>query len=47
VYDGLTASVDEHMARHTVSLAACFKSDDHREGVAAFLERRPAEFRGT
>ncbi|WP_040495722.1 enoyl-CoA hydratase/isomerase family protein [Ilumatobacter nonamiensis] len=47
VHQGLTAPVGEHMERHTESLAACFRSDDHREGVAAFLERRPAEFTGT
>jgi enoyl-CoA hydratase len=47
VHDGLTAPVGEHMQRHTTALAACFKSDDHREGVASFLERRPAEFTGT
>jgi len=46
VYSGLTASVDDHMARHTTALAACFRSDDHREGVASFLERRPADFTG-
>ena len=46
VYDGLTAPIGEHMERHTEALAACFKSDDHREGVAAFLERRPANFTG-
>jgi enoyl-CoA hydratase/carnithine racemase len=46
VYQGATASVDEHMQRHTTALAACFRSDDHREGVAAFLERRPAVFTG-
>jgi enoyl-CoA hydratase len=46
VYRGATASVDEHMHRHTEALAACFASDDHREGVAAFLERRPAQFTG-
>jgi enoyl-CoA hydratase/carnithine racemase len=46
VHEGLTAPVGEHMARHTAALAACFKSDDHREGVASFLERRPAEFTG-
>lgn len=46
VHEGLTAPVDEHMQRHTAALAACFKSDDHREGVASFLERRPAEFTG-
>ena len=37
--EGLTAPVGEHMQRHTTALAACFKSDDHREGVASFLER--------
>ena len=46
VYEGLTSSVDDHMQRHTQAMSACFKSDDHREGVAAFLERRPATFVG-
>jgi len=27
-------------------MAECFRSDDHREGVASFLERRPANFTG-
>jgi enoyl-CoA hydratase/carnithine racemase len=46
VYAGLTAGVDEHMQRHTTAMTACFASDDHREGVASFLERRPAVFTG-
>ena len=46
VHQGLTAPVAEHMQRHTTAMAACFKSEDHREGVAAFLERRPAAFTG-
>jgi len=46
VQQGLTAPVGEHMERHTAAMAACFKSDDHREGVASFLERRPANFTG-
>lgn len=46
VYQGLTAPVGEHMARHAGAMAACFTSDDHREGVASFLERRPARFTG-
>lgn len=45
-YEGLVSSVDEHMVRHTSAMSASFKSDDHREGVAAFLERRPARFTG-
>jgi enoyl-CoA hydratase len=46
VQEGLTAPVGEHMERHTAAMAACFASDDHREGVASFLERRPAHFTG-
>ena len=46
VQQGLTAPVGEHMERHTAAMAACFASDDHREGVASFLERRPAHFTG-
>jgi enoyl-CoA hydratase len=46
VHQGLTSSIADHMARHTDAMATCFRSDDHREGVAAFLERRPAHFTG-
>lgn len=46
VYEGLTAPVNEHMQRHIAAMAACFASDDHREGVASFLERRPAAYTG-
>jgi enoyl-CoA hydratase len=46
VYEGLGIPVDQHMANHTTALAECFKSDDHNEGVASFLERRPAKFVG-
>lgn len=45
-YGSLTSSVDQHMQRHTQAMAACFRSEDHKEGVAAFLERRPANFIG-
>lgn len=46
VYEGLGNEVSEHMVNHTKALAECFKSDDHKEGVASFLERRPARFTG-
>ena len=46
VYEGMGISVDEHMALHRVALAECFKSEDHQEGVASFLERRQAKFTG-
>lgn len=47
VLEGLARDVPEHMRAHVEALGACFKSDDHREGVASFLERRPATFTGT
>ncbi len=47
VYEGLGSDVSEHMVNHTQALAECFKSNDHREGVASFLERRPPDFTGT
>jgi enoyl-CoA hydratase/carnithine racemase len=46
VLEGLSRDVGEHMAHHVEALKTCFASDDHREGVAAFLERRPAHFTG-
>jgi enoyl-CoA hydratase len=46
IYEGYGRDVGEHMAAHTQALATCFKSEDHREGVASFLERRPAQFTG-
>jgi 2-(1,2-epoxy-1,2-dihydrophenyl)acetyl-CoA isomerase len=46
VYGGLERSVAEHLAAHRRALEACFASEDHREGVASFLERRPPRFVG-
>jgi enoyl-CoA hydratase len=46
VWRGLERDVGEHMAAHVDALSACFRSADHKEGVAAFLERRPAQFTG-
>jgi len=46
VYRGLARAQGEHMAAHTEALTACFRSADHKEGVAAFLEKRPARFTG-
>ena len=46
VWRGLERDVAEHMAAHVEALSAAFKSADHKEGVAAFLERRPAKFVG-
>ena len=47
VYEGLGSEVGAHMQRHTTALSECFKSNDHQEGVASFLERREPNFTGT
>ncbi len=46
IYDGLERGVADHLAHSREAMAACFASEDHREGVAAFLERREAQFVG-
>jgi enoyl-CoA hydratase len=46
VWRGLERDVGEHMSHHVAALQECFKSEDHKEGVASFLERRPAKFTG-
>jgi enoyl-CoA hydratase/carnithine racemase len=47
VWRGMERDVSEHMAAHVEAMGACFKSNDHREGVASFLEKRAAKFTGT
>lgn len=46
LYDGLGRDWTAHQAANREVMARCFASDDHREGVASFLERRPARFTG-
>jgi len=46
VYEGLGNEVSAHMVNHTKALAECFSSEDHKEGVASFLERREPKFTG-
>lgn len=46
VHDGAGADLRTHVEATRVAMAECFASADHAEGVAAFLERRPARFTG-
>ena len=46
LYAGMERGLDEHLGHHTNAIQECFRSEDHREGVAAFLERRVAKFTG-
>jgi 2-(1,2-epoxy-1,2-dihydrophenyl)acetyl-CoA isomerase len=46
VYGAMSRPVDLHVRETARLLQECFVSEDHREGVAAFLERRPARFTG-
>jgi 2-(1,2-epoxy-1,2-dihydrophenyl)acetyl-CoA isomerase len=46
VLDGAGLDLRAHVAATRTALAACFASADHAEGVAAFLEKRPAHFTG-
>jgi 2-(1,2-epoxy-1,2-dihydrophenyl)acetyl-CoA isomerase len=46
VYGGMFNDIPEHARQTAALLAECFGSKDHAEGVAAFLERRPANFTG-
>jgi enoyl-CoA hydratase/carnithine racemase len=46
VYQSETRDFGQHMDAHTAAMKTCFASEDHREGVASFLERRPAKFVG-
>lgn len=46
MYAGLERGIGEHLQHNREALATCFASEDHREGVAAFLERREARWAG-
>jgi 2-(1,2-epoxy-1,2-dihydrophenyl)acetyl-CoA isomerase len=47
VLEGAGSDLRAHVTATRAAMAECFASADHAEGVAAFLERRPARFTGT
>jgi enoyl-CoA hydratase/carnithine racemase len=46
LYDAMGGDLAGHLGRNRTALEECFRSEDHAEGVRAFLERRPAQFSG-
>jgi enoyl-CoA hydratase/carnithine racemase len=46
LYAGLGRSFDEHAKENRAVMERCFHSEDHKEGVASFLERRAPNFTG-
>src|SRR5215208_4419964 len=46
IHTSFDNSWDEHSHREAAGLAACAATDDHFEGLSAFLEKRKAAFKG-
>ncbi|MCW0213378.1 MAG: enoyl-CoA hydratase-related protein [Pseudonocardia sp.] len=44
--DGAGWDLREHVDATRKTMAECFASEDHAEGIASFLEKRPAHFTG-
>jgi 2-(1,2-epoxy-1,2-dihydrophenyl)acetyl-CoA isomerase len=45
-YEAMAGDRTDHLVRNRAALEECFASEDHAEGVRAFLERRAAHFTG-
>lgn len=42
----LESAIDTALEQESIVQSNCYRSDDHREGVESFLEKRPAKFTG-
>jgi enoyl-CoA hydratase/carnithine racemase len=43
---GLSENFGEHVHHVFLQLLPLFRTEDFREGMASFLEKRPADFKG-
>jgi enoyl-CoA hydratase/carnithine racemase len=46
IYASLGRPATDHVADTTSTLGALFQTEDHKEGIASFVEKRPAVFKG-
>lgn len=46
IHEGVDGDLEAGMAAERSLFGLCFATDDQTEGMAAFLERRPADFQG-
>jgi enoyl-CoA hydratase/carnithine racemase len=46
VYRGMERTLEVHLAANSQLLNMCFQTEDHREGIQSFLEKREAVFKG-